>query len=300
MRKLQTLFVMILVSLAGSPAFAASGGSPNGKPFVEINDQLVAVQGDIDSIKDQIESLTRRVTSIEEESAVISEKLNQTIVVQTALSELVAQIEAGTTTLATAISDLQVESDSLAAQLAALGGSDEELQAQIDTNQTLILSLQVALTNGLDSVDNEIEQLNELAFYLGQEQSKIQAELDLKQSILDGSCEEGEVVTAVSQEGIQCQLVKSQTGITVFQVTKIDTVLGRNSYQSYTWQVNVECPINSIVIGVQVIANPSGLEVGQTRLSDSYNRFASIDFYRDYGKSHYVEVAAQCLKAESD
>jgi hypothetical protein len=61
------LLAALLVASTGT-AFAASGGSPNGKPFVEINDQLVAVQGDVDSIKNQIESLTSRVESIEEES----------------------------------------------------------------------------------------------------------------------------------------------------------------------------------------------------------------------------------------
>ena len=300
MRKLQTLFVMILVSLAGSPAFAASGGSPNGKPFVEINDQLVAVQGDIDSIKDQIESLTSRVETIEEAAAAVSEKLDQTIAVQAALSDLVVQIEAGTTTLATAVSDLQLERDSLATQLAALGGSDEELRAQIDTNQTLILSLQVALTNGLDSVDNEIEQLNELAFYLGQEQSKIQAELDLKQSILDGACEEGEVVTAVSQEGIQCQLVKSQTGITVFQITATSVVpysITNRPGVISVYEVRLGCPENSIAIGAQVSNNPSDLEVYGMSLS---SRWAKIEFHRKYYETAYVEVTAQCLKASSN
>jgi uncharacterized coiled-coil protein SlyX len=78
------LLAAILVASTGA-AFAASDGSPNGKPFVEINDQLVAVQGGIDSIKDQIESLTSRVESIEEGSAALSAKLDQTRAIQTAL-----------------------------------------------------------------------------------------------------------------------------------------------------------------------------------------------------------------------
>ena len=301
---IKTIALIYFLATSVSALAAASGSSPKGKPFVEINDQLVAVQGDVDSIKDQIESLTSRLETIEEAAAAVSEKLDQTIAVQAALSDLVEQIEAGTTTLTTAISDLELESDSLATQIAALGGSDEDLQAQIDSNQALTLSLQLALANGLESIDDELEQLDELAFYLAQEQSKIQAALDLKQNVLEGSCDEGLALTAITEDGIQCEAIKSQLGLEIVEIRKTELVQGWTSvpfagfkqYQS----INIYCPIDSISIGARVLSNPAGLEVKEIFLESIKRYRAAVLIYKAYRKSHYVEVAGQCLKTSNN
>ena len=80
MRKLQTLFVVILVSLAGSPAFAASGGSPNGKPFVEINGQFDEVQGELRSLSERVERLEFRTDSLSLSCTTISSSPQQSLI----------------------------------------------------------------------------------------------------------------------------------------------------------------------------------------------------------------------------
>ena len=54
------LLAAILVASTGT-AFAASGGSPNGKPFVEINGQIAEVQGQIATLEQRMDNLLARV-----------------------------------------------------------------------------------------------------------------------------------------------------------------------------------------------------------------------------------------------
>ena len=290
------LLAALLVASTGT-AFAASGGSPNGKPFVEINDQLVAVQGDVDSIKDQIESLTSRVESIEEESAAVSAKLDQTIATQTALSDLVAQIEIGTTTLASSVSHLESESASLASQIEALGGTDTELQAQIDTNQALLISLQLALSEGLDSVVNELDQLDEMAFYLEIEQTKIQEELRLKQNLIEGTCANDEFLAAVSSDGsVVCRSPETNSPVEVITVHKTFPVSSCSPAPNYCFE-KVPCPNYAIPIGGYVVSVPMGdVELIRTEPSFQYGYVGYRFVNTAYRRLRYIEVAAQCMK----
>ena len=48
------LLAAMLVASTGT-AFAASGGSPNGKPFVEINGQIAEVQGQIATLEQRLD-----------------------------------------------------------------------------------------------------------------------------------------------------------------------------------------------------------------------------------------------------
>ena len=73
------LLAAILIASTGT-AFAASGGSPNGKPFVEINGQIDEVQGELRSLSERIERLEFRTDSLSLSCTTISSSPQQSLI----------------------------------------------------------------------------------------------------------------------------------------------------------------------------------------------------------------------------
>lgn len=104
------------LGLICSPMYlwAGKGGSPNGKPFVELRNQISSVEERVSTLEEQVDVLVARVDTIEERVGANED----------------------------AILALQVENESLQAQINSNDGDISALQAEVDNNNALISYLE--------------------------------------------------------------------------------------------------------------------------------------------------------------
>lgn len=131
------LTAVIFSTLLSSPAIAAgNGSSPNGKPFVAINDQIIEAKGAISSIEDQLDGLIGQVDSIDARLSA-SELAVDNLYLENDM--LQAMVDQNATDIGA------IETGSLA--------RDADLQGQIDTNLGLIQALQAEIGR----INNELQ-----------------------------------------------------------------------------------------------------------------------------------------------
>lgn len=224
-RKIFTFLAMGTVALmvSANAHAAGTGGTPKGKPFVEIQGQIVEIEGEISTIQDQIDSLVARVDTIEERVGADEEAIAS---LQVQNANLQAQIDANATDIASMMDQivlLEDENSDLQAEIDALGDADGALQAQIDTNNGLIASLQQALSDLSTSLQDQIDNNSTLIAALESEILEINALLLLKQDILDGNCPAGSSLRQIDPDGgIFCET--DDTGVTGLQQGSQSTV----------------------------------------------------------------------------
>jgi len=135
----------VCAALSTTALAGGNGGSPNGKPFVVINEQIVEVTGAISSLQDQVELLIGRVDSTEQR---ISASETAAYDLHTNNAAMQALIDANTLSIDginLVIADLQADIADLQADVAANIGDIADLQAQILADESLIASLQTAM-----------------------------------------------------------------------------------------------------------------------------------------------------------
>ena len=122
----KTLTMICAIGLAGTAM-----ATPNGRPFVEIDNQIVEVQGQITSLQDQMAALVATVDDI---------------ALRTAANE-------------SAIVTLEAANLDLQAQIDASTGDVAALSAEVANNTTLIgmLNDEIAVINGLLADAQQIE-----------------------------------------------------------------------------------------------------------------------------------------------
>jgi peptidoglycan hydrolase CwlO-like protein len=206
--KVNFLAATIAVVLASGVSHAASstdkGSSPNGKPFVEINSQIVEVQGDVATLEEKVETLIGDVDSLEARmtaaEGAITDLNNTKTSLEAQINDLYAKAEASGVN----ITDLQNQLATLQTQLTALetqGSTNtteiNNLKAQIDainsqiaTNADGLAGLQAQLASVMDQIallQSQIDIMN--------------AEIATKQKIVSGQCNAGEFVRKVNADG---------------------------------------------------------------------------------------------------
>ena len=130
-----TLLVAISAALS-STAFAASstnkGSNPNGKPFVEIQGQIVEVEGEIATLQDQVDSLVGRVATVEDRAIANAAAI---ITLEATSADLQLQIDANADdimTLQGQVSTLEAANTDLQIQINALGDADGDRAPEAD------------------------------------------------------------------------------------------------------------------------------------------------------------------------
>ena len=259
------LSCVAICALFGSVAIVAGNGStPNGKPFVKINDQLIEVSGAVTSVQTQVDLLVTQVDTIE----------GRVVALETAVSDieannvmLEAMISQNTTDIASinqAVLDLQAENVILQAQVDANSGDIQTDQAQIAANSTQIASLQtaiIALENGSIAADANLQTLinNNLALITAMqgEIDLINSSLALKQNIIEGTCPDGEAVIAIGENSITCGEIDG--GSSTISVSRTSTYTGLSPNQSKT--LYAYCPWPSRVTGGGFQLNHSGIVI---------------------------------------
>jgi peptidoglycan hydrolase CwlO-like protein len=192
-----------IVALVVTPV--SSGANPKGKPFVELQGQIVEVQGEVSSLQDQIDALVGQVESIEDR---VTASENAIATLETENTNLQAQLDAH----GGSISAMQSEIDALEAQNASLQqqiddnlGDIAACQAQIDENVATIESLNLAVGE-IASLQAQIDNNNLLIQGLTGDVDTINGILTLKQDILDGQCPYGQSLREIQPDGsIACE-----------------------------------------------------------------------------------------------
>jgi hypothetical protein len=236
------LTLAFATNAVGGPAYG--GGSPKGKPFVELLGQIVEVQGEVNDLTEQVSLLRGDVDSIEE---LVAD--NQAIIAQLQVEDdaLQAQIDMlGTDIVATQseISRLDAEDAELLGLIETNSGDIEALQAQIDSNEAMITQLKLDVL-GLESLEERIATNEAMIDILESELLILQAELQEKQDRIDGFCPGGEAITAIDPDGsITCDDFAQTTSTTRFHRISATVAVGRGKGAHAV----VGCPSDSLMV----------------------------------------------------
>lgn len=241
--ELNKLSVSLLTLLAASSAYA---GAPKGKPFVQLENQIVEVQGQLEqTIEQQVEQLTttvmtadtaleERVTSLEGRTLSLEDR------VATAVTNL-SLLNTKATNQQNQISDLintaaahGVNISALQDELATVNQQIVTLETQTGDHASEIAALQAqaaSLTNqieanaaGLTVLEAELADTNTLIVALQAQLSHLQIALETKQDIINRRCPDGQALVGVQGDGsIVCAPIGAQgiTVQTVFHATYI-------------------------------------------------------------------------------
>ncbi|MBN2429268.1 MAG: hypothetical protein JXK94_13110 [Deltaproteobacteria bacterium] len=187
-----------IFTLMVTPAFS---GSPKGKPFVYLNNQIAEVKASVSSIQEQIDSIVQNVSSLEERvgafDAAISNLESQNMTLAAEISSYGMSINS----MMAQISGLQSENAWLKSQIEAVNaGRIDQLQVQIDENAAKIASFQTAI-NDISSLESQIANNTTLIQSLNGEVVKINGYLELKQNIVNGFCPSGSAIREILADG---------------------------------------------------------------------------------------------------
>lgn len=289
----KSVTISVLILAFSSNAYSTGKGSnPNGKPFIELAGQIVEVEGEISSLQDQVDSLVGRVDSLESKvmanEGAIASLQNQNITLQ-------ATVDAyGSTTdsLQSQLTALEAENDNLLAQIEA---GDANLQTQVDENNSLIISLQMSLSD-ISDLQAQIDNNANLISMMSSEIQQIQQGLALKQTIISGNCPDGFAVQAINTDGtVVCTSAGGEGSVTnltsVFVVGQYDVAPNAThttqdfcptgylaSGAGLWWAFNVD------IIGFYAVTGSGGVSYG---------------FYRVRNHTNYITTyitATTCIK----
>jgi hypothetical protein len=286
MRKLQTLFVMILVSLAGSPSFAASGGTPNGKPFVEINGQISEVKGLVGSLERKVDELYENVQSLEEAMVTTSHTIEEIQLTNAKLYEYAELLNYELIEVSEEIIKLQDENDALRAQQEAISLLVDDLAQQVAVNENLIETLQNTLIDTSNDIYSAITFNETLLEELQQSLSYVEDSIELKQNIVSGECPEGESLYSINADGsLAC---RRDSGTTVGDLITVYALGGRSAY--------AECPEGTTILSGGFRSSLKGYNYTDSAVNASYieGNGWRVSYYSWRGWIYGVTAYAYC------
>lgn len=188
---------------------AGNGNTPNGKPFVAINNQIVEVEGAISSLQDQIDLLVARVDTVEQRVTANENAITELQAQNDALDLLVQQNLSDIASIEVQISLLQQANADLQAQITANSGDNiATLQSEVAANSALIATLQSAvlmvqsdIISLESSLQLQIDNNKTLIDALQSEVTQINAKLDFKQNLVNGTCPNGSAIQQILADG---------------------------------------------------------------------------------------------------
>ena len=262
---IKSLLAVILVVHVGT-AFAASGGSPNGKPFVEINGQIAEVQGQIATLEQRMDNLLARVVLNESRLDGIDAGIVLLQEERDELYLLLSELESGITTVEAIIIDLETENTNLQSELDEYGDTTGQLALEIEANAMSISTLTAFIDDGLSGLELLIFQNQSAINELREVQDSLVGQLEMKQNLLNGTCPEGLTFVGFEDGALVCDEETDSTApLTIIRREVIREVAhqgGAYAYDFYrylerkvagVWKVGyimqVSCPSGSSVVG---------------------------------------------------
>jgi hypothetical protein len=223
MKKVTLIATLCVTIFSGSTV----AGTPKGKPFVAINDQIVEISGAVSTLQEQIDEVVDRVDTLESRVTANADALalleDENAILQTLIDQNATDIES----IQLLISDLEATNLSLAI---------EENTEAIAANESLIQTLQAALvavnqnqvilSNTTTDLQSQINNNLQLISLLQQETVFLNQTIATKQGLMDGTCPDGSAVTEITPDGsfVCSQIISSGTGPEVRYVEVFEPV----------------------------------------------------------------------------
>lgn len=247
------LYTALLAAVGVVTSAYAGGKSPQGKPFVAINDQITAVNGEISTMQHQIDSLVGQVADMQDRLTADESAITQVQDLNADLQRLVDNNSTSLTDINNEISSLQTENTTLQADIAANSGDVTSEQSQLNTNAAEIAALQDAIlkvNNGMislqTSLQDQITNNTNLIAAINTEIDMINANLTTKQDLINGTCPDGSAVQQINPDGsVVCGAIGGDTSgqlETTFVWSNSYITGGASTPPGQMASVSVSCP----------------------------------------------------------
>ncbi|SFM22734.1 hypothetical protein [Marinobacter zhejiangensis] len=223
--------------LCSANALAGNNPSPMGKPFIELQGQIIEVQSDIASLERQFETLRDDVTGlnldlqgqIDALNAEIGQLQQKDLELQSNLERMVLELEAQGTAIGTLLAQLSQVNQDIVYLMNATGDNAQDI-ATLESEKTQILGDIAALDAGLVSAISEISDNKSLITMIENEIDELDA---TKQNDITGQCPEGTSVQSVNNDGSLVCGTTDGAGNQIIMVIS-DVISLRNTTDSYT------------------------------------------------------------------
>lgn len=307
MKKLFFVVLCAVTSMTIGVTSGQAGSNPKGKPFVAINNQIVEVKGSISSLQEQMDILVGRVDTVEErvtanEQAILD--LNeQNMAIQVLLDNSLTNVG----DINAEIALLQNDTANLNGQIAALAENDpafDALQSEINANASMITTLEGSILMVQDgvisletSLQEQIDGNSTLIAQLQAETAQIQANLELKQNLINGICPDGTAVIEVMADGsIIC--AGAGSGISG-QLESVYSYKGANAEPGFPATARATCNTAAgYVVTGSGILNGKGWSIEQMHTSSNSNvaNDSVVTATNNHDYATFIQAVATCTR----
>ncbi len=253
MKEGKSAYLFMFLGALYLPIAMAESGLPNGKPFIEIQGQIIEVQADVSSLEREYESILAKVSGMQLDLQGQIDALGEEI---DALKVIGDNLEA---TLAQAVADIEEQGGDVQVLFSALSqvnldiielmkitdANDARIEA-LEAEKTAILADLASLDDGLISVISDISDNNLLIDRL---EDEVDTLASAKQDDIDGSCPEGTSISTISDDGsLLCATINASGVIDNYFVS--DRVWLENTVTESV-VCTVETPLGCLAYGTE-------------------------------------------------
>ena len=239
-----------------------AGTNPNGKPFIQLQDQIIEVEGSVSTLSERVDLLVTRVDSMEE---MIAANNTAIATLQNETEELQSQIDVLGTDVADlelSISDLELQNTDLEQQIADNSDDIELLQQQVQENSDLITAFLLEI-EGLATLQDQINDNFDMITLIQLRNEQISEDLEQKQNIITQTCPTDYAIGAIYEDGtLRCEEISSNgSGTITIRRTSAQTNVVNGSGMK---NIIAYCPTGTIIAG----GGYFGVD-GETHIMDS-------------------------------
>jgi len=244
------LFVAIPVIYILS--LAPVSASPNGKPFIELQGQILEVQADVSALDEKYEAIRTKVNNLDLNLQGQIDALNREITelreadasLQSSLSTTILQLADQGTVIEGLIKDLgDVVSEILLLQESNSDNSDAILA--LEQKQQEILGSLASLEPGLVAAMNDISENQALIWKL---QSDVSSLEENKQNDIVGKCPESASVNEVRDDGsLVCSIPDLNGTVSSY------FVLGKLAKLTNSFEIEPHCALRDPLFGLCIV-----------------------------------------------